>query len=475
MSIVLDETIAAISTPIGEGGIGIVRLSGKDAFTIAEKYFKGKNARSLQDAKSHTIKHGHIVDQNGDIADEVLVSIFRAPNSYTAEDMVEINAHGGLAPLRKILDLLLHAGARMAEPGEFTKRAFLNGRMDLTQAEAVLDTIRAKTDLQLKAAMAQLHGSLTRSLHSIKDDLMKIYAHMEAYLDFPDEHLDVYSSREFFARYESAEKKIGTLLDSFARGEIVREGVLVVIVGKPNVGKSSLLNALLERERALVSEIPGTTRDALEETININGIPVRLVDTAGFFKSEDTLVKASVERTRQYLSEGDLFLFVLDAKDGFSEEEQKILNELKNKKVILTINKVDLIANSHDLSEKETDRFIKQNLNGDFSFPFVTKPQFVSAKTKKGIRELEQTVAEALSCGKIECESVFVTRLRHKCALEQAGDALSKSKETFLARESLEFVILDLKKALDSLREIVGEVYSEDLLDVIFKEFCIGK
>ncbi|MBI4387727.1 MAG: GTP-binding protein, partial [Candidatus Omnitrophica bacterium] len=300
------------------------------------------------------------------------------------------------------------------------------------------------------------------------DDLMKIYAHMEACLDFPDEHLEIYANQEFHCRYESAGNTIKLLIDSFSQGEILREGVLAVIVGKPNVGKSSILNVLLERDRAIVSEIPGTTRDAIEESIELDGIPIRLVDTAGLFTSEEPLTQASMEKTRAYMKEGDLFLLVLDASTTMSLEDQNILSELSGKRTILLLNKTDLLSNLNSISELNIQNQFK-------SVVWVSKPCLISAKTKVGIENLEQTIVKTIWKGNIEKESAMITRLRHKRALEVSLEALEKSYQTFLACESLEFVTLDLKRALDALREIIGEIYSEDLLDTIFKEFCIGK
>ena len=467
MSLILDDdTIAAISTPIGEGGIGIVRLSGTKSISVANHIFKSKKQNfSLLKAEPQKLYYGHIVDGEH-VIDEVLVSVFCSPHSYTTEDMVEISAHGGMVALRQILHLTLRYGARMAEPGEFTKRAFLNGRIDLTQAEAVLDMIRAKTDRALEAASKQLAGHLSGEIRLIKEELMKIYAHMEAYLDFPDEHLEIFENEEFHQRFQSAEGKIRSLLNSFTQGEILREGILVVIVGKPNVGKSSLLNVLLKRDRAIVSEVPGTTRDAIEESIELEGVPIRLVDTAGIFVSEEPLTKVSMEKTRSYLKEGDLFLFVLDATSGLSDEDQSILFELSGKHTIPIINKIDLLNQSTLASD--LDRQLK-------SVPWVSEPCLVSAKTEMGIESIERAITKIVWDGNISRESAMITRLRHKHALEVSIEALQKSYETFKARESLEFVTLDLKRALDALREMVGEIYSEDLLDVIFKEFCIGK
>ncbi len=462
MSYDLDDTIAAISTPIGEGGIGIVRLSGRESLAIAKKIFKPKRSGfDIEKAPSHTIYFGHAVDEQGEVIDEVLVSVFRAPQSYTTEHMVEISAHGSMVSLKQILNLAIHYGARHAEAGEFTKRAFLNGRIDLAQAEAVLDMIRAKTDRALKVAVSQLGGELSREVRTIKDILMKTYAHMEAFLDFPDEHLEVYTNQELLGRHEEAERRIAALLSSFSQGEIIREGISAVIVGKANVGKSSLLNAFLKRDRAIVSEIPGTTRDVLEEQIELEGIPVRLIDTAGFWDSKEPLSQVALQKTNEYIKRGDLFLLVSEATDPFSSGERAIRDQLNGKPVIFVVNKVDLLPEG--------------SCEAKLSSLEKAKTCLVSAKTGEGIGSLQKKIVEVIFGERLTNESAMITRLRHKNALEGSLDALKKSHETFLKQESLEFVVLDLKRALDCLRELVGEVYSEDLLDVIFKEFCIGK
>ena len=458
----LEDTIAAISTPPGEGGLGIVRLSGRNAVPIAACMFRSANGLDLHEAQSHTVHFGSICDEEGCAVDQVLVSIFKRPKSYTAEDVIEISAHGGSHVLKKILHLALSYGARHAEPGEFTRRAFLNGRIDLTQAEAVLDLIRARTDRSLEIALRQLAGKLSQEIDSIKNELMKLYAHLEAYLDFPDEHLEVYSNEESKSCFQNVMEKLGRLISSFSKGEILREGALVVLVGKPNVGKSSLLNALLDRDRALVSEIPGTTRDILEESIELNGLWVRLADTAGLWHSPNPLDKAAMERTRRYIEEGDLFVWVLDAGTGFLEEDKEVFKNLKEgKKVIPVVNKIDIANASNDFNG--LDQFV------------CGQAVLLSAKTGDGIEVLEKRIASSILEGELNEESVLITRLRHKRALEESLNSLQKSFESFTKKESLEFVILDLKQSLDALREFIGEIYSEDLLDVIFREFCIGK
>lgn len=464
----LEDTIAAIATPAGEGGVGIARISGKNALAVADKIFRARQKKfSLSEAKPQRFYYGWVVDSEGEVADEVLLVVFKSPHSYTGEDVAEIHGHGGMRSLRAVLELILRSGARMAEPGEFTKRAFLNGRMDLTQAEAVLDTIRAKTDLALKAAMRQLEGALSKAVHSIKDDLMKMAAHMEASLDFPEEDLGIYSSEDFQNGFKTAKEKIETLLASFAKGELVRNGVLVVIVGKPNVGKSSLLNALLERDRAIVSEIPGTTRDVIEEEIEFDGIPIRVADTAGLFLSEEPLTKAGMERTRRYLNEGHLFLWVLDGADGISKDDEAVFSELSAKPVIAVFNKLDLFRR-----EIKPER-LKKELSGKFKLS--ASPCLVSAKTGQGIDGLKKTIVECVGGKKMESESLLLTRLRHKRALEESLEALKNAQAAFLDRASLELVTIDLKRSLDALREMTGEIYTEEILDMIFGEFCIGK
>ncbi len=467
----LEDTIAAVSTPPGEGGIAVVRVSGPESIKILSKIFRKEVPSPLEEAKSQTIHYGTIVDESGQVLDQVLLSLFRRPKSYTAEDVIEISAHGGSRVIQKILDLILRSGARPAEPGEFTRRAFLNGRIDLMQAEAVLDLIRAKTDKSVEVALRQLEGNLSREIHSIKDELMKIYAHLEAYLDFPDEHLEIYSNQDFKFRFEQIKNRLQKLISSFKTGEILREGASVVLCGKPNVGKSSLLNVLLDRDRALVSEIPGTTRDTLEESVELGGIWVRLIDTAGLWNSTHPLDQAAMERAQHYLEQGDLILWVLDAKDGIGEDDLKIFEKICGKKIVAVMNKIDL---NPQLCHSRTLLAGIQNLDPRLKHLGMTAC-FVSAKTRKGIEQLEKQIAGLVLEHELGGESILITRIRHKHALEQSLAAFNKSFDAFARSESLEFIALDLKQSLDALKELVGEIYSEDLLDVIFKEFCIGK
>lgn len=457
----LDDTIAAIATAPGTGAIGIVRLSGKDAVSIADRMFQAASGEKLEEAKSHTVHFGVVLAKSGEPIDQVLASVFRKPKTYTGENIVEFSAHGGSAVLKKILARALSSGARHAEPGEFTKRAFLNGRMDLTQAEAVLDLIRSKTDRALQAAFHQLEGKLGSEIRAIKDELMAIYAHLEADLDFPDEHLNVYSNRELAEKFETSLERMRQLIASYSKGHLVREGALVVIIGRPNVGKSSLLNAFLDRERALVSDIPGTTRDTLEESVELGGFWLRLVDTAGLSESAYELDRAAMERTKQFLGEGDLFLWVLDGHGGWTEEDKRIFDLISGKQMIAVVNKTDLppAKNLNDLKKMVADERIAR----------------LSAKTREGMEALEAKIISWMERQGDAPDSFLLTRARHKHALESACASVEKSFEALKQKESLEFVTLDLKQALDQLKELIGEVYSEDLLDVIFKEFCIGK
>jgi len=459
-----EDTIAAISTPIGEGGIGIVRLSGPKAIEFVDQIFRSKSGQKLINTKPLRVIYGHIIDEKGNRIDEALVTLFKSPKSYTCEDLVEISSHGGIRVTRKILDLILKQGVRSAEPGEFTKRAFLNGRLDLAQAEAVLDVIRAKTDASLVIAQDQLQGHFSREIRKLRDDLMKVYAHIEAFVDFPEEDIEVFSHDEVLKRLEEIIKHVRNLILTYQKGEVMREGILTVIVGRPNVGKSSLLNALLVRDRAIVSEFPGTTRDALEEMIELDGILFRIVDTAGLGPHKDHLDQLSMERTKKYLEQGQIFLHVLDGSSPMTEEDRNIADLVAGKKVITVINKVDLLP-----TLTPTPLPFKGRGKGEGCIVRI------SAKTRSGLSDLERSLAGIVWNGSVHVDGVTVTRLRHKVALERALESLESAKKVFLNKESLEFLSFDIKTALDALAELIGEVYSEDLLDVIFSEFCIGK
>ncbi|MBI2167275.1 MAG: tRNA uridine-5-carboxymethylaminomethyl(34) synthesis GTPase MnmE [Candidatus Omnitrophica bacterium] len=457
-----NDTIAARSTPPGVGGIAVIRVSGKDAVSLVTKFFRPTQKTDLDAAPTHTIHHGCWVDEKGEVLDEVLVSLFRSPRSYTGEDVAEISCHGGPHPTRRILEALVSAGARHAGPGEFTQRAFLKGKMDLTQAEAVLDLIRSQSDVSMAAALRQLQGRLSKKLQGLKEDLLKLCAHFESSLDFPDEHLEHFSAEEFSKRMRAAEGEIQKLVASFKRGLWMREGILTVIVGRPNVGKSSLLNALLEKDRALVSEIPGTTRDTLEETIEIGGWALRLVDTAGLNPApKDELDRMGIERTQATLQEADLLLLLFDGSSPWTSEDAVLCSRLQGKNILPVINKADLPR-----------KLSVEKLNGSI---LGHPPCVISCATGTGLPELEKRIEEKiLENGRVE-ESMVLTRLRHKQALEKGLEGLRRARKSFEEKLSAEFILVDLKAAVDSLRELVGEVYSEDLLDVIFQEFCIGK
>jgi tRNA modification GTPase len=456
-----DDTICAISTPVGEGGIGVIRLSGSRSLEIIDRCFRNPQGRVLSEFSSHTVHYGTFRDSRGKTLDQVVGVYYQGPKSYTGEDVVEISAHGGAKVLREILGVLTEGGARQAEPGEFTKRAFLNGRMDLAQAEAVLDLIRAKTELAREQAFRQLQGEFSGQIRKLRESLLKIAAHLEAYVDFPEDDIEVYSQPEFITRLNETLAKISALIDSFGRGMILKEGILCVIAGRPNVGKSSLLNALLDRDRAIVTDIPGTTRDALEEQLEIGGLLVRIVDTAGIRQGAEGIENMGIERTRRYMADAQLVLWVLDASVGVAEEDRQIFEEIRKKKYILVVNKVDL--------PEGPDRSVFGGVSSNSS------PVFISVKRREGLKDLENRILETVFAGGLEAESAGVTRLRHKEALEKCRESLLKAKEGLEKKLSLEFIAFDFREAMDRLGEIVGEIYTEDLLDVVFREFCIGK
>lgn len=451
-----DDTIAAISTPAGEGGIGIVRLSGPGAVGIANEIFRSPKGK--KPVASHRVLYGFIRDpETGADVDEVLLTVMLAPRTYTREDVVEINCHGGMVPMRRVLELTLRQGARLAEPGEFTKRAFLNGRVDLSQAEAALDLIRARTEAAEKMALEQLRGALSQEVNRLREKLINVCANVEAHLDFPEEEIEPRTLDEITNEVSGAEKRISALSESFNEGRFFREGLKTAIVGRPNVGKSSLLNAMLGSERAIVAEAPGTTRDTIEENLNITGLPLRVVDTAGIREAHGMAEQEGVRRSLQALEDADLVLGVLDGSVPLHEEDHVVLEKLKDKNSIIVVNKKDLFKGGAPVWRAE---------KGSVA---------LSAKTGDGLDDLKRAIYEsAVTAGGAGAEGVVVTNLRHKLSLDAAGEGLRNALAS-MEREPLEITAIELRAALDSLGEIVGAVTTEDILKRIFEDFCIGK
>ena len=457
-----EDTIAAIATPLGEGGIGIVRVSGTEAVEIAKHIFRAKN-KKWTNAGSHRLFYGHILDRAGLVVDEVLLSYMQAPHTYTKEDVVEINCHGGIVPLRRVLELVLGWGARLAEPGEFSKRAFLNGRLDLAQAESIIDIIRAKTDAGLILAMSQLKGELSRQISSLQHKLLGLLAQMEAVIDYPEEGLEESAAAEILGISKELLLEVNELIRGAETGRIYRDGISTIIIGRPNVGKSSLLNAMLREDRAIVTEIPGTTRDIIEEIINIQGIPLKIIDTAGLRETEDAVEKIGVARTRDNINRADLVLLVLDAARGLTDEDRFIIESIKEKKSIILLNKVDVEAINIEKSEVERLASGKPLL-------------WISAEQGTGLTELEDTIVDMILSGRAtSSETVLVASVRHKQALEKAAVQLTEAIDGIQAKLPLDMVSIDLRSAWEDLGEITGATSTEDLLDRIFADFCIGK
>ncbi len=456
-----DDTIAAISSAPGEGGIGIVRISGDNSLNILNKIFKGYKNRGIEDLESYTMRYGFIYDGEKKI-DEVIVSFMKSPKTYTTEDIVEIYCHGGPIPVRRILETVLKTGARLAEPGEFTKRAFLNGRIDLSQAEAVVDMIRSKTEKSADAALNQLQGALANQLKKIKESLIDIMAHIEATIDFPDEDIDDVLYESLIKDCDNSIHDIDKLIKTADTGKILREGLNTVIVGRPNVGKSSLLNALINENRAIVTDVPGTTRDVIEEQLNIRGIPVNLIDTAGIRKTNDAVEKIGVEKTKEYFNKADIIIFMLDSSEEYTEEDEEIFKLIKDKKTIILINKVDL-PEKLDRSKIDKYKYGKTIID-------------VSIKDNKGIDLLKDEIYNFVYSGEVKYnQEILVTNIRHKNLLIKAKDSLINAKDTIVQKLPLDFVSIDLREALDSIGEITGETIQEDIVNRIFSKFCIGK
>lgn len=455
------DTISAIATPPGEGGIGIIRISGENALKVADTVFRAVSGRKIRDYETQRAAFGHIVDSEGKVVDEAMALIMKAPHSYTKEDVVELQCHGGMMPLRKTLSLTYQAGARPAERGEFTKRAFLNGRLDLSQAQAVMDVISAKTEKSLNMATGHLEGKFSAVIHDLRHTILGMIAHLEAAIDFPEDEVDEVVIDNVEKSVVDVRNKIRSLLKTAQTGKILRDGLTTAIVGKPNVGKSSLLNALLREERAIVTDIPGTTRDSIEEYANVGGVPLRIIDTAGIRATDDVVEKIGVDKARHYMEDANLVLALFDASRALDEEDEEILHLLQDREAILLLTKTDLPAVT-------TTAMLKQRMDA----PVIA----ISTVTGAGLEKLAQTITEKVYQGGISGdEGGFVNDERQVEILRQADQHLGAALRTIGADLGLDFISIDLRSAWEKLGEITGETVGEDLINEIFSKFCIGK
>lgn len=457
------DTIAAISTPVGEGGISIIRISGEEAVAVAKKLYHG--SKDLVKVATNTINYGHIVDpDSGAEVDEVMVSIMRAPHTYTREDVVEINCHGGLLATNRILQLTLSHGARLAEPGEFTKRAFLNGRLDLSQSEAVMDLIRAKTDKSMKVALNQLDGDLSRLIKALRKDILDVLAQVEVNIDYPEyDAVEEMTTKMLKEKAQEVQQRIQALLKTAKQGKVLRDGLATAIIGRPNVGKSSLLNTLLHEDKAIVTNVAGTTRDVIEEYVNVEGVPLKLIDTAGIRHTEDTVEKIGVERSRQAIDTADLVLLLIDSSNALTDEDRELIKLTAGKPRIVILNKTDL-PNRIDLNE------LRQLTAGDR----VIKTSIVE---HEGMEELGRTISHMFFDEGIESSqnTVMVTNARHIGLLHQANDALNDVLSGIAAGMPVDLVQIDMTRCWELLGEITGDSYQDELLDQLFSQFCLGK
>ena len=457
----IDDTIAAIATAPGEGGIGIIRISGEKSLQVAQSIFKSKSGKMIKDYNARTLIYGTVVD-NEKVIDEVLVAYMKGPNSYTAEDVIEINCHGGFISVKKILELILSKGVRLAEAGEFTKRAFLNGRIDLSQAEAIIDVIKSKTDMAHEVAQSQLEGSLAKKIKDLRMNVTEVLAHLEVSIDFAEEDVEEITYQTLEEKALELRNEIKKLYDTAESGKILRDGLKTVIVGKPNVGKSSLLNSILGENRAIVTDIAGTTRDVIEEFVNIKGIPLKIVDTAGIRETEDVVEKIGVEKSRESFSTADLVIMVLDASRKLSEEDMEILESLKNKKTIVLLNKMDL---EPQIELEKIEEFVNSE--------DIIK---ISALKHQGIEELQDKIEAMVYHGSVKNSSnLMITNSRHKDALFKAYESINDAISAIEQRMPYDFIEVDFKNIWDYLGYINGDTVQEDVLDTIFSNFCIGK
>ncbi len=455
------DTICGIATPLGEGGISIIRVSGSDSLKVINKIFKGKNSSNILDMKSYTMRYGYICDIDSKVEiDEVIISYMKGPRSFTAEDVVEVNCHGGVVSTGRVLEEIIKVGARIAEPGEFTKRAFLNGRIDLSQAEAVMDIIRAKTDLSMKSAVMQSNGALSKEIGKLREYMLNTLALIEYSVDFteddeePDETIPIRVQEQLTVAIEDMKK----LLEGANEGRIIRDGLKLAIIGKPNVGKSSLLNCLLKEKRAIVTDIPGTTRDIIEEFISLDGIPVKITDTAGIRETEDEVEKIGVEKSREKIDEADLVVLMLDSSRPLEDEDREIIKKVKDKKYVVLMNKNDLEKKISDDDIKELKNII-----------------YISAKTGFGIDELKKKVKDLFFNGEVDSESMIISNNRHKQALYRALENCEEALDRVKSNEYLDLISIYVTSALKALGEITGSELEEDLINKIFSEFCVGK
>lgn len=458
------DTIAAISTPMGEGAIAIVRLSGDHSISIVDRIFKSPKGKKLTEVDSHTIHYGHIIDpKTNEIIEEVMVSVMKGPKTFTRENVVEINCHGGLMTVNRVLQMVLNEGARLAEPGEFTKRAFLNGRIDLSQAEAVMDLIRAKTDRAMNVALGQMEGRLSKLIKKLRQEILEILAHVEVNIDYPEyDDVEEMTHQMLLEKSTYVREEIKKLLQTAQQGKILREGLSTVIIGRPNVGKSSLLNSLVHENKAIVTDIPGTTRDVIEEYVNVRGVPLKLVDTAGIRETEDIVERIGVERSKEVLSKADLILLVLNYSEELTKEDENLFKAVKGMDFIVIINKTDL-------PQKINLDKVKELANGS---PVIT----TSLKEDRGVDELEEAIANMFFSGTIEAKDMtYVTNSRHIALLNQALKSIEDAIEGVEMGTPIDIVQIDLTKAWETLGEIIGDTIHESLIDQLFSQFCLGK
>jgi len=479
-----DDTIVAISTAQGVGGIGIVRISGLEAFQIAQKIYIGKT--KFENISAHSIKHGKIIDPlTGLTLDEILLTKLVKPKSFTREDTIEINCHGGIVILKNILELIIRMGARLAEPGEFTRRAFLNGRIDLSQAEAVIDVINSKTKESARAAVEQLEGRISKEVNFVRSKLIQLMGHIEVTVDYPEHDIEEITGEKVYREIKEIREKLNTIIKGFEKGRIIRDGIKVVIAGRPNVGKSSLLNALAGKSKAIVTDIPGTTRDIIEEYININGIPVQIIDTAGIRDTTDKVEMIGVEKAKKEVLSADLTIIIIDASSGILKEDLEIFKHCEEKKIIYLVNKVDLVdemalsvilkqlQRECSREEEEDKLFIAKD---SYTPSFKSNILCISLKEQSGIEELENEITGLFFNGEVKANNeVLITNVRHKSLIDKAMEAIDEACIAYENHMPLDCISIDIKNSAEYLGQITGESVNEDIMHEIFSKFCVGK